>query len=239
MNGIKYITSAPYHTSTNGMAECAVQTVNEGLKRLTYGILETRFSRFIFTYRITPQTTTNTSPAGLLMKRKPKSTLDLVRPDLTSSVNAKQQKQKQKQYHYIHSKQREFSIGDNVFALIHARNSQTWLPETIIAITGPLSYVVQLDDGRTERCHINWLRTRYNNIPQTEINIPGNVFVPIIPNTVTSASGETTPVSPVLDSESITYTHIASEIPETRRSLRQTAGVPHERLNLYIDNQSH
>ena len=125
MNGIKHITSAPYHPSTNGMAERAVQIVKEGLKRLTCGTLETRLSRFLFTYRITPQTTTNTSPAELLMKCKPKSTLDLVRPDLTSSVNAKQQKQKQ--YHDIHSKQREFSIGDNVFPLIHARNNQTWL----------------------------------------------------------------------------------------------------------------
>ena len=88
---------------------------------------------------------TNTSPAELLMKCKPKSTLALVRPDLTSSVNAK----KQKQYQDIHSKQREFCIGDTVFALIHARISQTWLPATIPAITGPLSYVVQLDDGRT------------------------------------------------------------------------------------------
>ena len=90
------------------MAERTVQTVKEGLKRLTCGTLETRLSIFLFTYRITPQTTTNTSPAELLMKRKPKSTLDLVRPDLTSSVNARQQKQKQ--YHDIHSKQREFSI---------------------------------------------------------------------------------------------------------------------------------
>ena len=104
MNGIKHITSAPYHPSTNGMAERAVQTVKDGLKRLTCGTLERRLSRFLCTYRITPQTTTNTSPAELLMKRKPKSTLDLVRPDLTSSVNAKQQKQKL--YHDIHSKQR-------------------------------------------------------------------------------------------------------------------------------------
>ena len=57
------------------------------------------------------------------MKRKLKLTLDLPRHDLASSVTTKQQKQ----YHDIHSKQREFSIGDTVFASIHARNSQTWL----------------------------------------------------------------------------------------------------------------
>ena len=63
MNGIKHITSAQYQLSTNGMAERAVQTVNEGLKRLTCGTLKTQLSRFLYTYRITPHTTTHTSPA--------------------------------------------------------------------------------------------------------------------------------------------------------------------------------
>ena len=108
-------------------------------------------------------------------------------------------------------------------------NSQTWLPATITAITGPLSYVVQLDDGRTQRCHINQLCARHSNAPQSEINIPGNVFVPTIPDNITSASSETTPVSPVVNYEPITSTHIATAIPEKRRSLRHTAGVPHER----------
>ena len=72
MNGIKHITSAPYHLSTHGMAERAVQTVKQELKRLTCGTLETRLSSILCTYRTTPQTTTNTSPAELLIKRKPK-----------------------------------------------------------------------------------------------------------------------------------------------------------------------
>ena len=58
---------------------------------------------------------------------------------------------------------------------------------------------MQLDDGRTQRCHINQLRVRHSTAPQTEMNISGNVFVPTIPDTVTSASSETTPVSPVLN----------------------------------------
>ena len=237
MNYIKHITSALYHPSTNGMAERVVQTVKEGQTCLICGTLQTRLSRILFTYRITPQTTTNTSPAELLMKRKPESTLDLVRPDRTSTVNAKQQKQKQ--YHDIHSKQREFGICDNVVALIHARNSQMWLPATITAITGPLSYVMQLDDGRTHRCHINQLHAKHSTATQIEINIPGNMFVPTIPDTVTSASSETTHVLSILNREPITSTPVATAIPETRRSLRHTAGVPPERLNLYTDNQSH
>ena len=39
MNGIKHITSAPYNPSINGMAERAIRTVKEVLKRLTCGTL--------------------------------------------------------------------------------------------------------------------------------------------------------------------------------------------------------
>ena len=48
MNGIVHIRSAPYHPSTNGLAERAVdQTLKEGMKHLKEGSLETRMARFL------------------------------------------------------------------------------------------------------------------------------------------------------------------------------------------------
>eukprot|EP00731_Ephydatia_muelleri_P023522 Em0015g1105a len=58
--------SAPYHPSSNGMAERAVQTVKQGVKKMTTGTLRDKLARFLFQYRITPQTTTGVSPAELL-----------------------------------------------------------------------------------------------------------------------------------------------------------------------------
>ena len=113
MSGIKHITPAPYHPSSHGLAERAGQTVKEGIKRSENVTLETRLARFLFTYRIASQSTTNTSPCELLMKRKLKSALGLVKPDLTSTVNAEQQHQKY--HHDQYAKQRDFDIGDNVF----------------------------------------------------------------------------------------------------------------------------
>ena len=65
-NGIKHTTSAPYHPSTNGLAECAVQTFKQGLTKLKEGTINEHISRFLFNYRITPQSTTGTSRNDLV-----------------------------------------------------------------------------------------------------------------------------------------------------------------------------
>ena len=64
----KRITSAPYHPATNGLAQKAVQTFKNGLKKLSNGSLQHRLTKFLFQYRCTPQMITGLSPAGLLLE---------------------------------------------------------------------------------------------------------------------------------------------------------------------------
>ena len=93
-NGIKHFTSAPYHPASNGLTDRAVQIVKNRLKKEREGSSESRLARILFMYRITPQSTTGISPAGLLLGWMPHSRLDLVRPNMAKQLEKKQFEQK-------------------------------------------------------------------------------------------------------------------------------------------------
>ncbi|CAI5657334.1 unnamed protein product [Oreochromis niloticus] len=126
-NGIRHIRTAPYHPASNGLAERAVETLKDGLKKVPGLSIEKRLCRFLFQYRITPHTTTGLSPAELLMGRKPRSHLDLLRPDVGARVTQSQ-------------------------------SGQKWLPGVIHHTSGPVSFVVELLDGRRVRRHKDHVR---------------------------------------------------------------------------------
>ena len=79
-NGIKHITSSPYHPATNRFAERTVQTFKEGMRRQKTGSVETRVARFLFAYRKTPQSTTGILPAVMMFNRPLRCHLDLLKP---------------------------------------------------------------------------------------------------------------------------------------------------------------
>ena len=91
-NGIKHICS--YHPSTNGLAERAVQTFKQSLRQIQGTSIKEKLNKFLFKYRITPHTVTGVAPAELLMGRRLRSRLDLLKPNLTETVQSKQLKQK-------------------------------------------------------------------------------------------------------------------------------------------------
>ena len=119
-NGIRHITSAPYHPSSNGLAERAVQIVKKGLKKVVQGSISDRLAKILFTYRITPQGTTGVSPAELLLGKRPRTRLDLMKPKTADRVERKQQQQKLQ--HDAKAKARTYAAGDLVWAKNYGRH---------------------------------------------------------------------------------------------------------------------
>ena len=113
-NGIRHAKSAPYHPASNGLAERAVQTLKNSLKRASSGSLETRLARVLFAYCITPQATTGQSPAELLMGRRLCSHLDHLHPDVAYHVRLSQERQKTS--HDKREKCRALKVDDPVLA---------------------------------------------------------------------------------------------------------------------------
>ena len=65
--GICHLASAPYHPASSGLAECTMQIMKQGLKKVTQGTLTTHVAKALFTNRRTPHGTTGIYPAELLL----------------------------------------------------------------------------------------------------------------------------------------------------------------------------
>ena len=143
-NGVKHVTSSPYHPATNGLAERAVQILKKGLKKVTNGSLQTRLAQILMSYRITPQSTTGASPAELLLGRQPRTRLDLLKPNTESIVENKQMKQKVA--HDKKARERTFAKGERVYAR-NFGTGNTWVPGEIMEFSGPVSFMVKCGDG--------------------------------------------------------------------------------------------
>lgn len=154
---------APYHPSSNGLAEWAVKTVKQGISKMTEGTLQDKLSRFLFNYHLMPHTTTDRALAELMMGRQIWSRLELVKPQLKHHVQEKQLKQKET--HDKHAKVRSFKEGEEVFAKNYTGAGNRWLSGKVVQVTGPVSAAIELDDGTKVRKHFDQLRKRTTGLP--------------------------------------------------------------------------
>ena len=164
-NGVKHVTSSPYHPASNGLAQSAVPVVKRGLKKVTSGNMSAHIAKVLFTYRVSPHNTTGASPAELLLGRRLRTRLGLIRPNTAKRVEERQDAQKAK--HDTRDKALAFKSGDKVY-LKKFGPGQSRLTGEIVKTTGPVSYHVRLPDGRTRRCHQDQLRPREGDEEVTE-----------------------------------------------------------------------
>ena len=155
-NGVKQVNSAPYHPSSNGLAERAVQIVKRGLKKTTHGSMKSRIAKVLFDYRTPPHCTTGSSPAKLLLGRQLRTQLDLLKPSTTAQVESKQLNQKICHDNSVQLKQ--FEKGQSVVVCVYGQQYK-WTRGTILRSTGPVSYMVRLSNGLTWRHHQDQLKS--------------------------------------------------------------------------------
>ena len=118
--------------------------------RLPGNGVQERLTRFLFDYRITPHTTTGVPLCEMLMNRRLRSHLDLFYPDVSGKVESRQAKQKE--------------LRDQRSLRQFTENDQVYVQDFTTKVTGPLSYMIELQDGMIVRRHVDHVRKRENSI---------------------------------------------------------------------------
>ncbi|UYV70236.1 K02A2.6-like [Cordylochernes scorpioides] len=148
MNGIRHITSAPYHPQTNGQAERVVQTLKQLIRKNGWEYISVTLPRALFAMRTTPHGTTGLTPAELLMGRKLTTRMNRLHPkESEDSENGKE--------HF----QNRFKSQENVYARKYNGKGK-WEPEKIKTVLGPRNYEVIMENGVTAKRHQDQLMRR-------------------------------------------------------------------------------
>jgi hypothetical protein len=246
-NGVRHSTSSAYHPRSNGEAERFVRTFKNAMS--SCGIKDSNLSLcdFLLTYRVTPHATTGASPSELMMKRKFRTVLDLLHPDVNAKVRRNQEVQKE-QFNGS-SSVREFHTGQTVWVQSFSKDTPKWSLGTVVKATGPVSYQVDVD-GRTIKRHVDHILSaelqKYNNKseplflenppdPVSPAASPAKQFTPTKVDSVPVSSPVRIPVSsPVREPEQSDVDPSTSDLNGTvgtsRYEIRRNRKPP-ERLN--------
>ena len=157
-NGIKHIRTAPYHPSSNGLAERFVQTFKQAMRKAEKDplLFSHKLASFLLTYRATPHATTNVAPCILFMGRPLRTRLDCMKPDVESTVTRNQTAQKL--HHDGGCKERTLQLGQAVMVRDFL-GREKWVAAVVVQQLGPVSYLLQLPNGTQWRRHVDHVRS--------------------------------------------------------------------------------
>ena len=169
--GIRHRTAPPYHPSSNGQVERAVQTFKKALLKASRTESDIALQKFLFRYRVTPHAATDVSPAELLMGRKLRTTLDALVPDLTSKVEADQESWRGER------REDEVPLEEVWVRDFSATTDQRWMPGRVSAQESGVLVDVDTDDGSVRR-HLDQVRPRSPGKP-AEIPLSPRDITPV------------------------------------------------------------
>lgn len=152
-NGIKAVTSAPYHPATNGQAERMVYELKQALQRDKVGSLLVRLARFLYRQHSTVTTSTGKTPARLMFGRELASNISRVTPEPETSNEEKVGEGTEQT-----TSSRRFVKGQPVFAL-NFRGKPKWIEGILLKQLGLRSWLLQTTLGEIRR-HVDHIRRR-------------------------------------------------------------------------------
>ncbi|XP_054259311.1 uncharacterized protein K02A2.6-like [Macrosteles quadrilineatus] len=154
-NGPPHTTSAPYHAQSNGQAENSVKYAKSKLKCAFRENVNTSvaLSRILFDYRNSVHMTTNETPAMLMFNRPLRTRLDLLRPNLSETVNRQQQAQKM----YARGSKTQYLFENQNVLIRDYTSKDKWIEGCVVRQISPTMYIVKLSSGVTWKRHIDQL----------------------------------------------------------------------------------
>ncbi|XP_049519641.1 uncharacterized protein K02A2.6-like [Dermacentor silvarum] len=158
--GCRHVLTAPYHPSSNGLAERFIQTLKNALRKSSGAdTLQLRLHKFLLNYRNSPHATTNESPSNLLLGRRLRNRLDVVKPAVGGRVAYNQFKQSVARPR----RDREIAVGDQVMARNY-RGRPNWVPGVVVGQSSPESFTVR---ATTPRGSFTWRRHKDQLLART------------------------------------------------------------------------
>ncbi|XP_062557492.1 uncharacterized protein K02A2.6-like [Armigeres subalbatus] len=169
-NGIVHKMGAPYHPATNGQAERYVQTFKDKIKALkcSRSDVQKELQQILMAYRRTVHPATGKSPSMMVFGRQIKSRIDLMIPGQQNLCNDSRWGDKPI---------RSFSVNDRIAARDFTSHTEKWRFGVVVERVGKLHYMVQLDDGRMWKRHIDQLRQGpvLQQVQHPEVLSPTNI----------------------------------------------------------------
>ena len=165
--GISHITTAPYHPASNGLAERFVRSFKEAMfKQQHLGCLNksTALRNVLRSYRWSPHTSTNSSPANLLFRHSIRTEFDMMKPISSSTTTSLQEP--------------KFAVGQLVWTLKYQHNHRPqWENAFIVKPIGSVLYEVRLSNGQVFKSHQNQLRPYFSSqsAPSTSYSLSSDL----------------------------------------------------------------